>query len=363
MTEVREVKEKDDSTVLTVTAETDAEGKTAANAVIRTGNTKETGMVEIGAGLMEDVAVSGKLSSVIIEITDMTVNSAVSNSKQTTVNVSIPSVEGVEVEKVVLTKESIAAAQKANRNLTVNVITGDTVSKDSYTVTIPAKQLAKISSDVEEINVTVSAENVVNVADNAKKNTITNIVTKNEGKKKKTCVVSVAESGKTDAGMKVMVPVSNKTTITGGSNVYVYRYDAKTGKLIETANSRQKVAADGSVVIAAKGGNDYVVSAKKLEGNQVETIRGNISVSVAKNEVKTGKKVKVSVSLPDTVSTKKEFGTEKAVITYKTDDSKVASVSANGNITAKKKGTAVITTTVKLSSGQKVVKKQKITVK
>ena len=161
--------------------------------------------------------------------------------------------------------------------------------------------------------------------------------------------------------MNLKVPVKDKTG--SSKNVYVYKYDKKTGKLVETANSKQKVSEDGTVSIAALEGTDYVVSAKKLSGKKVETIKDGISVSVSKKTAKTGKEISVKVSLPETVSRKDKFGTEKAKITYKSNDKKVASVSKNGKVTTKKKGTTVITTTIKLSSGQKVVKKKKIVVK
>ena len=161
--------------------------------------------------------------------------------------------------------------------------------------------------------------------------------------------------------MNLKVPVKEKAG--NSDNVYVYKYDKKTGKLIEAANSRQKVAEDGTVSIAAAAGTDYVVSAKKLSGKNVETIKDGISVSVSKKTAKTGKKLSVKVSLPDTVSQKAKFGTETATVTYKSSNTKVASVSKNGKITTKKTGTAVITTAIKLSSGQKMTKKQKITVK
>ena len=93
------------------------------------------------------------------------------------------------------------------------------------------------------------------------------------------------------------------------------RYNFQTGKLEETANCKQTVSADGSVKVAATG-MAYIISAKKLSGNKVETIKERISVRLQKNVVKAGKKVSIKLSLPDVVSKKKKFGTEKATITY-----------------------------------------------
>ncbi len=186
---------------------------------------------------------------------------------------------------------------------------------------------------------------------------------KNRGKKKKTCVISLASNENINTGMKVTVPITEKTTITQGSKVYIYKYDIKTKKLIETANHKQTVKKDGSIVIAATSGTDYIVSVKKLKGNQIQTMEDGISVLINKKKVKVGKKLKINILLPDTISTKNTFGTEKATIVYKSSDNKIVSVSKNGMITAKKKGEVMITITIKLASGQKIIKKQKITVK
>ena len=359
-TEKKEVRTADDTTLI-VEAETKPDGTYTANSVIRTGASGKSGAVEIAESLLRAAAEDDRIDSVVVEITETTVNSSEKKNKNTVVNVEIPSVEGVSIEKVVLTKDSIAAAKDSGKGLKVNVTNGTTGSRaDGYVVTIPAKQLAKISDRVEELNITVAVEKVANVADTSKKDDITKLVTKSKGKKAKTCVVEVAENADVKAGMNLKVPVKEKAG--NSDNVYVYKYDKKTGKLIEAANSRQKVAEDGTVSIAAAAGTDYVVSAKKLSGKNVETIKDGISVSVSKKTAKTGKKLSVKVSLPDTVSQKAKFGTETATVTYKSN-TKVASVSKNGKITTKKTGTAVITTAIKLSSGQKMTKKQKITVK
>ena len=365
VTEKKEVTAADKSATLKTTVQTDANKQTIANAVIQTGTIKENGTIDIPKELLQNAADTKNIDSLVVAITDTTVKSASSTKKETVISVNIPAVKGIEVEKVILTKESISTAKSTGKGLVITITDNNSAnsSSDSYKVTIPAKQLAKIDASVKELNVTINAERVENVADTSKKDSIAKIIDKTKGNTNKTCVVSVASNKNVTAGMKVTVPVTDKTVISKGSKVYVYKYNPATGKLIETANCKQTVSANGSVVISAFFGTDYVVSAKKLSGNKVETIKDGISVSVPKKTVKTGKTMKVKTSLPDTVSTKTKFGTEKAVITYKCNKSKVASVSKNGKIKAKKKGTVTITTTIKLSSGQKVVKKQKVTIK
>jgi len=363
--ETKEIVSADNSATLETIIETNVSGNSTINSVIKTGVSDSSDTVSISESLLNEVAADDRIRSVVIAITDVTVKSATAaERKQTVVTVEIPVIEGVSVEKVVLTKDSIDTAKETGKSLRVNVVntTKDSVV-DTYSVVIPAKQLAKIDSSVEEINVTINAERVTNVVKNSVKNAVTKVLNKNKGKEDKTCVVSVASNEASNAGMKLTIPVTEKTTIAKGSNVYVYKYDAKTGKLVETANCRKTVSKDGSVVVAATSGMDYVISAKKLSGKNVETIKDGISVSMSKKTAKAGKTVNVKVSLPDTVSTKSAFGTEKATITYKSSDSKIASVSKSGVVTTKKSGTVSIKTTVKLASGQKVIKEQKITVK
>ncbi len=361
----KEIKTEDESASLVTVVETASDGKVTINSVIRTGVSDTSDTVTIAEELLKDVASDERLDSIVVEITDTTVNSATKESKKTVVNVNIPSVEGVAVEKVVLTKDSIEAAKNIGKGLVVNIINGCAKEGtiNNYKVTIPAKQLAKIDSAIQEINVEIVAEPVTNVSDASKKNAITKIVNKNKGKGKKTCVVSLATNKEVKAGMNVTIPVTEKISIAKGSKVYVYRYNAKTGKLIETANCKKTVSGNGTVTIAATSGKDYVISAKKLSGNKVETIKDAISVSVSKKTAKAGKELKMKVSFPNTVSTKLKFGAEKATITYKSSDSKIASVSKAGVITTKRSGTVTIKTTIKLASGQKIVKEQKITIK
>lgn len=363
-TETKEITTRDNSVTLKTIVEINASGSRNVNAIIYTGISNIDNTVEIQEELLNDIAEESEIKNVIIEITDTTVKTAVASNKNITININIPSVEGVGVEKIVFNKDSIYTAKEIGKGLIVKIIDSDTQEiENNYKVKIPAKQLEKIDSSVEEINIMIKTENAANITNNTMKNAVDKILMKNKGKKRKTCVISLASNENINTGMKVTVPITEKTTITQGSKVYIYKYDIKTKKLIETANHKQTVKKDGSIVIAATLGTDYIVSVKKLKGNQIETMEDGISVSVSKEKIKVGKKLKVNILLPDTISTKNTFGTEKAVIVYKSSDNKIVSVSKNGMITAKKKGEVLITITIKLASGQKIIKKQKITVK
>ncbi len=116
-------------------------------------------------------------------------------------------------------------------------------------------------------------------------------------------------------------------------------------------------------------GTDYVVSSKKLSGNKVKTIKSQISASVAKSKIKTGKSTKIKVSLPSVLkkvknfSSSSTFGKEQAKITYKSSNKKIAVVTEEGKVKVKKAGKVTITTIITMESGQTKKIKNTITVK
>lgn len=84
-------------------------------------------------------------------------------------------------------------------------------------------------------------------------------------------------------------------------------------------------------------------------------------VSAAKKSITLNKtKVTLSVGKTATLKVKKVSGLKSKAVTFKSNKSKVASVNSKGKITAKKKGTAIITVTSK--ANRKVKTTVKVTV-
>ncbi|MFG6395189.1 MAG: Ig-like domain-containing protein [Lachnospiraceae bacterium] len=116
-------------------------------------------------------------------------------------------------------------------------------------------------------------------------------------------------------------------------------------------------------------GQDYVVTNKKLSGNNVTTLIGGSKVSFNKTSVKKGSSIKANVKLSSGLVAKPKFksdvpyGKQAAVVTYKSSSSKIATVSKNGKVKAKSKGKAVITVKIKLADGKTKTVKKTITVK
>lgn len=353
VTETKKITTADKSATLQTVTQTNAAGNANTNAVIRTGVAKE-GTIAITKDLFEEAVQSGNMESLVIEISGQTITSTTPKKVNTVITVTVPEAEKASIDKLVLTKDGMAAAKASQKGLKVSL--------NNTTVTIPVKQLAKADASLEEFDISVEVEKASEAT--VQKQAIVSVLTKSKGSKEKACIISFAENKEAaKVGMKAEIPVTKEANVAGKDTVYIYKYNANTGKLVEIANSKQTVSADGTVTVEAVSGTNYLVSAKKLSGKNVKTIKDSIKVSVAKNTVKNGKSIKVNVSLPNTVSTKNKFAAAKATISYQSSNKKIATVSSKGVIKAKNKGSVTITTTIKLESGQKVTNKKKITVK
>lgn len=376
ITETKTVSASNDDTVLTIVKQT-KNGQKKANAVISAG---AKGTVVITENLLDTLSKDKDVSKYILEIASDTVNAAPKKTKNTIITVDVPFVDNANMDKIVCTKDGLQTAKATGKGLKIIVnmtkadgstdsSTIDTeTSRNSYVATIPAKQLQKIDNSVETLTLALKVVAQQKLKDtNNTEGTIKTKLTKSGSNAGKAYVISTVENTKLkNVGIKFKIDVVNNAEnvdIKAGNTVYIYKYNTSTKKFEEMAYSKQVVAADGTVDISGYSGMNYIVSAKKLSGNSVTTIKQGIKVKVKKNTIKKGKNLSLKLTLPDTISTKSKFGTEKATITYKSNHPKIASVSKNGVIKAKKAGKATITTTIKLSSGQKITKTKKIVVK
>ena len=114
-------------------------------------------------------------------------------------------------------------------------------------------------------------------------------------------------------------------------------------KTVKWTSSKKSVATVSSKgVVTAKKTGKAVISAKvdgitKKCTITVKKAPKKISLNAKKKTLKKGKKFQIKVKLPK--------NTASCKITYKTSNKKVATVSASGKVTAKKKGKATITVT------------------
>ena len=108
---------------------------------------------------------------------------------------------------------------------------------------------------------------------------------------------------------------------------------------------------------------------KKLSGSNIKTLLSDVKATVKKTKLSKGKTTKINVNLGNTLVAKSNlnqsvaFAKQAAKVTYSSSNKKIASVSANGTIKAKKKGTVKVTAKVKLKDGRVKKITKKITIK
>lgn len=360
------LKNNDTSAVLVTNIVSSADGTVvSAEAVIYTG-TQEPGnispaKIKVPASYLE-AAKSGNISNVSICVEKTSVDAVKGNNKRKMViKAEVPHVEGVSVDNIILTQDSITSAMESDRKLVVKVINNN--PQESYTVTIPQSELKKMENGID---VTIKSKKISDMESTQKKN-VENILSANGVKAENSYTVSLDTNG-TKAGVKITTAVL-PSSIEAGSSVYVYCYNKNTGKLEEIPNSKRKVLVDGTAGIEGYGSNDYVVTNKELSGKNVVTLLDKTKVSFNKATVKKGGKIKINTKLPSGLAAKQNlkdevpYATQAAVVKYKSSDTSVAKVSKDGTIQAKGKGKVKITVTIKLADGKTKTIKKNITVK
>ena len=229
-------------------------------------------------------------------------------------------------------------------------VTGVSMSKKN--VTLKPKETINLTATVKPSNatnkkVTWSSKNqkVATVTQNGK------VTAKAAGT---TTITATTEDGGFTATCKVTVkiPVTkvtlNKTKLTLGAKEKFTLKATITprnaaNKTVKWTSSKKSVATVSSKgVVTAKKTGKAVISAKvdgitKKCTITVKKAPKKISLNAKKKTLKKGKKFQIKVKLPK--------NTASCKITYKTSNKKVATVSASGKVTAKKKGKATITVT------------------
>ena len=166
--------------------------------------------------------------------------------------------------------------------------------------------------------------------------------------------------------MKFTAKATEMLDVKAGDKVYVYVRDEE-GNLVEVANNVRTVSKAGNVTIPATNNGEYVILTEKAKDavKLVDTVSSKLSAKT----VEVGKKVKFAPVLPNNITKVTSFtkgydpvGQEEAIVTYKSSDPSIATVSKNGNITGKKAGKVKITMTIKLENGQKKTITKTITI-
>ena len=229
-------------------------------------------------------------------------------------------------------------------------ITVTGVSMNKKNVTLKPKETINLTATVKPSNatnkkVTWSSKNqkVATVTQNGK------VTAKAAGT---TTITATTEDGGFTATCKVTVkiPVTkvtlNKTKLTlGAKEKFTLKATVKpnnaTSKKVSWNSSNKKVATVSSKGVVTTKKTGKVTITAKADGKSkkctitVKKAPKKITLNAKRKTLKKGKTFKIKAKLPKNTASYK--------ITYKTSNKKVATVSASGKVTAKKKGKATIT--------------------
>ena len=158
-------------------------------------------------------------------------------------------------------------------------------------------------------------------------------------------VITLGQNGELNKFGTVTVDVGGSLGKERGDKVFVYGYNATTKKLEELPVTKYTVDKNQNISLAVCSYSKYVVLPDETsQGVTTIASRSKISKSLT---IKKNKNKQINITLPMDISK------DNVKITYKSSDSKVAYVSKVGKVYGKKKGKAVITTTIKYGNNSK----------
>ena len=244
-----------------------------------------------------------------------------------------------------------AAGKTAQYKLTVKTpsVKMNASAKTLYVKGSPATVTLKATTAgvTGKVTYTSSKPSVAAVAANGKvtaKATGTAVITAKCGNYKATCKITVKKPA-------VKASASAKTVFVGGTSQIKVEKTGVSGKVTYTSSNK-------SVAVVSAGGK---VTAKKA-GTATITVKcgsykATCRITVKKGSLKITSKTAVSVKAKKTTAIK-AAATSKAKITYRSSNTKVATVSSKGVVKGVKKGKAVI-----YVSSNGITKKVTVTVK
>ena len=244
-----------------------------------------------------------------------------------------------------------AAGKTAQYKLTVKTpsVKMNASAKTLYVKGSPAEVTLKATTAgvTGKVTYTSSKPSVAAVAANGKvtaKAAGTAVITAKCGNYKATCKITVKKPS-------VKASASAKTVFVGGTSQIKVKKTGVSGKVTYTSSNK-------SVAVVSAGGK---VTAKKA-GTATITVKcgsykATCRITVKKGSLKITSKTAVSVKAKKTTAIK-AVATSKAKITYRSSNTKVATVSSKGVVKGVKKGKAVI-----YVSSNGITKKVTVTVK
>ena len=274
--------------------------------------------------------------------------------------------KNIKIKKhIILKDETIEEAKELGKNISI-AINGEG-DRNLYTWTFDYDMLASSKQILSDINLYSDISSIKQSPEISEAvggdNNINGIVLK------------FAHEGKLPAQAGLRIYVGNQEGFTAGKKVYLYHYNTYTGKLEELPfGSDYRVDKEGYLLVQLVHCSDYVAMLGKPDSEYVTNLKSQIKVLPDWRALYIGntkdKKTKISVHTPYTMEVlkaKNKHTSQKAIggvriLSYASDNKKIATVDKNGKITAVGKGDTIITTAMKLYNGKTIKYNSYVTV-
>ena len=273
-----------------------------------------------------------------------------------------------EGSRILLDPDVLRAARASEKDINISIRDDD--GKERYSWSFSGSDLAASDKIIDELELSIRMQRVEEHEDIAKLLGNSHLGNSNQSG----LIISFGHHGDLPAQARIRIYVGDMG-YSEGDKLYLYYYNSETGKLITLPySSNYVVDKDGYITVNIVHCSEYVLLPKQARTGIITSLRNQISVTKKKITLSLGSKknstATIQVNLPTTLEQVDNFkektsaGAVGAVrFTYKSNNSKVASVDSTGKITAKKAGKAVITVTATLYSGKAKTFKVSVTVK
>ncbi|TAH73857.1 MAG: hypothetical protein EWM47_01985 [Anaerolineaceae bacterium] len=271
--------------------------------------------------------------------------------------------------RILLDPDIISTARDSEKDINISI--KDEEGKERYSWSFSGSDLTASNKEISELDLSL---NIQRAEDNEDLTELLDMDSQTGSNEQNSLVINFGHHGDLPAQARVRMFVGDMG-YKEGDKLYLYYYNSETGKLDTLPFSTNYVVdSEGYITVDVIHCSDYVLLPDKAKSGTITSLRKQISVTPNKITLHLGSKDKSSasleVNLPKTleqVVNLKDKTSGSAIgavkITYKSGNTRVATVDSSGKITAKKNGKANITVTVTLYSGKTITFKISVTVK
>ncbi len=158
------------------------------------------------------------------------------------------------------------------------------------------------------------------------------------------------------AGKKLYTLTVDSANLTAGNVLYLYAYNSATKKYTMVNAISYTVSRSGNLSLRAPKGSDYILLNEAKSQKVNKSILKTVKLQAAQKTVKVGRKLNIPFY-------KQMDMANVAKITYSSSNTKIASVSKDGVVKAKKKGNVVVKVKVAMKNGSTKTLSLKLKVK